>query len=828
MKKLFLSMLVMVCAFATASSQTFEVDGLTYNIYQSTVTIIKSAETISGDFVIPSQVTNPETGNTYTVVNIGSYQETWGANVGAFQNRTGLTSVVIPNTVTSIGGIAFWGCTGLKSISIPASVETIFDNPFSGCSALETITIDSNNPNYDSRDNCNAINTKKVIEVTSTFSYPKDQLVIGCNNSVIPNTVTSIGQEAFRGCSGLASVTFPASVVQINNRAFMDCSGLTSITIPATVEQLGENPFLGCYNIETMVVENGNGVYDSRNDCNAIIQKNGNTLVSGCKNTIIPNDVEKIGKSSFRGITTLQSIVIPEGVTAIDENAFTMSSYNNVLKSVTLPSTLTAIGSYAFSGCTALDDVYCYPAVTTEFGPFSPMGFDVWSEVNRDYPTNTHHCNLHVYSEYAEWYSNADQWKEFNVVGDLVHDAALYLYGVDGDWTAANAKAFTKDANGNWTLTQEMGKNVEFKLVDQDGGWYGAVADGDSYLITKEMVAGQGTPLDLTTPGKNFRLPVAGTWTLTVDPTLTKLTVTGEWTDHLYLMGSYNQWGDGRDMVQGEDGKWTITQAMQQGEEFKFIDHYGVWYGGVSGNNEITQDMVENGTALGMIAGDDGVNFVSPVFGEWTFTVDLDAMTFTVSGSWPQPVYDPLYVIGEVGELDYDKVDGLQMETTDGVVYTADVNFDGRHVEDGAEVNYFDFSTSLEGKSFDDLEEYRIGAVSEGDYWFDDDQLGERINLNLRTRGGQCIRISKGDYTLTVDMNAMNLVITKKTALLGDVNLDGKVDVTDVNIVVNIILGKDNAANYDGRADVNNSGAVDVSDVNAVVNILLGKGISEE
>ena len=813
MKKLFLSMLVMVCAFATASS-AIKVGDLWFEPYtpegqSPTASVVPPPagepsyqSTLSGQVVVPSEVTYVFTSNgqstTYNcaVVNLMD---------APFRDCTNITEVVLPNTLTTMGGNSFWGCTSLQAVNIPAGVTKIWGSIFRGCTALETIVVDANNPVYDSRDNCNAI----IETATNT-------LINGCKGSTIPATVTEIGQSAFMDITDLTSVTFPNSLTKINSYAF-EKTGLTEITIPASVNTIVDNPFAACSNLATIVVDANNTVYDSRNNCNAIIETGSNKLISGSINAVIPDDVTQIGNKAFQSIKIpSQSVVIPEGVTSIGNSAFGGCD----LKSLTLPSTLKAIGITAFSTNMHMEDVYCYAPSNA----FEYMGAGVWQQTNDLNRT----VYLHVYPEDAEWYSTAEQWEKFEVVGDLVHDAALYLYGVDGDWTEANAKAFTKDANGNWTLTQEMGKNVEFKMVDQDGGWHGAVADGDSFMITKEMVADQGTQLDLATPGKNFRIPVAGTWTLTVDPTLTKLTVTGEWTDHLYLMGSYNQWSDGRDMVQGEDGKWTITQTMQQGDTFKFIDHYGIWYGGVSGNNEITQDMVENGTALGMITGTDGVDFLSPVFGEWTFTVDLDAMTFTVSGQWPQPVYDPLYVIGEVNELDYDKVDGLQMETNDGVVYTADVNFDGRHEEDGAEVNYFDFSTSLEGKSFDDLEEYRIGAVSEGDYWFDDNQLGNRIDLNLRTRGGQCIRIPKGDYTLTVDMNAMNLVITKKTALLGDVNLDNKVDVTDVNIVVNIILGKDSADNYDGRADVDNSDAVDVSDVNAIVNILLGKGINEE
>jgi hypothetical protein len=128
---------------------------------------------------------------------------------------------------------------------------------------------------------------------------------------VIPNSVTSIGERAFAYCDGLTSVTIPNSVTSIGKEAFCDCDGLTSI-----------------------VVEDGNPVYDSRNNCNAIIETATNTLHSGCKTTIIPNSVTSIGESAFYGCSALTSVTIGNSVTSI--------------------------GGYAFNDCSKLIDVYCY------------------------------------------------------------------------------------------------------------------------------------------------------------------------------------------------------------------------------------------------------------------------------------------------------------------------------------------------------------------------------------------------------------------------------------------------------------------------------------
>ena len=149
-----------------------------------------------------------------SVTRIGSY---------AFSGYTGLTSMTIPDSVTSIGSFAFSRCSNLTSITVPASVTHIGTNPFSGCSSLSTVAIDQANTAYHVSGNC-LIGTKSKI------------LVTGFDDSVIPRdgSVTSIGNYAFSGCSGLTSVTIPDSVTSIGDYAFYNCDGLTTITVLST------------------------------------------------------------------------------------------------------------------------------------------------------------------------------------------------------------------------------------------------------------------------------------------------------------------------------------------------------------------------------------------------------------------------------------------------------------------------------------------------------------------------------------------------------------------------------------------------------------------
>ena len=142
----------------------------------------------------------------------------------AFEGCSGLTELILPNSVTSIGNAAFFGCSGLTELTLPNSVTSIGNYAFSDCSGLEKITVDRGNKRYDSWGNCNSI----IDTETNT-------LIVGCKNSVIPNSVTSIGYGAFYGCSGLTELTLPDSVTSIGNGAFGGCSGLVKITSLAKI-----------------------------------------------------------------------------------------------------------------------------------------------------------------------------------------------------------------------------------------------------------------------------------------------------------------------------------------------------------------------------------------------------------------------------------------------------------------------------------------------------------------------------------------------------------------------------------------------------------------
>ncbi|MBQ3482843.1 MAG: leucine-rich repeat domain-containing protein [Clostridia bacterium] len=235
---------------------------LEYTEYDSYVKVT-GIGTASGDV----QVSNVYNGKPVTI--IGDY---------AFADCTGLASITIPSSIMSIGEGAFEECESLTSITIPSSITSIGDYAFCYCTGLTSITI--------------------------------------------PSSVTSIGVGVFEDCERLTGITIPSSVTSIGEEAFGDCTGLASITIPSSVTRIDSEAFLGCSSLARITVENGNTVYHSEGNC--LIETASRTLLTGCKNSVIPTNgsVTSIESSAFSGCTGLTSIVIPSSVTSIGWCAF--------------------------------------------------------------------------------------------------------------------------------------------------------------------------------------------------------------------------------------------------------------------------------------------------------------------------------------------------------------------------------------------------------------------------------------------------------------------------------------------------------------------------
>ncbi len=380
------SLLLLLLLPNISVAHDFEVNGIYYNIdgdnavvtYKGTSYYHYSDE-YSGEVTIPSSVTHD--GTTYNVNSIGQY---------AFNNCSGLTNVIIPNSVTSIGYSAFYGCSGLIDITIPNTITSFRDYCFYGCIGLTSITI----PNSVSfiGDYCfygcsgltNIVipdvvtslgvsafadcSSMKSIAISNSVTSIGDYCFMGCSSLmsiVIPDVVTSLGVSAFADCSSLPSIVIPNSVTSIGDYCFMGCSSLPSIVIPNSVTSIGVNCFKDCFGLSSIIVSNGNIKYDSRNNCNAIIETSNNELIVGCKNTIIPNTVTTIGDNAFYNCTGLINIKIPDYVNTIGNYAF--RGCTNLLN-VTLGASVESIYK-SFWGCSSLMSITCW-AITPPYADY--------------------------------------------------------------------------------------------------------------------------------------------------------------------------------------------------------------------------------------------------------------------------------------------------------------------------------------------------------------------------------------------------------------------------------------------------------------------------
>ena len=277
--------------------------------------------------------------------------------------EVGCINTVIPSSVVGISMGAFWG-SGLTSIVIPATVSWINRGVFSGSKNLKSIVVEEGNPKYNSQGNCNAIIDRD------------NWLTEGCATTVIPESVVLIGEEAFKNCTGLTTIVIPKSVREIREYAFRGCTGLTSIVIPASVTKIDKYAFEGS-RLTKIVVEEGNPTYDSRNDCNAIIETAENRLMLGFANSTIPDTVIEIGKQAFYERKGLTDIIIPKSVKTIEGDAFwgctdlksvsilgpvkkleETFSRCSALETVTLGVGIKTIKENAFNFCTSLKTIY--------------------------------------------------------------------------------------------------------------------------------------------------------------------------------------------------------------------------------------------------------------------------------------------------------------------------------------------------------------------------------------------------------------------------------------------------------------------------------------
>ncbi len=330
----------------------------------------------------------------------------------AFSGCTGLTSVIIGNGVTSINYRAFYNCSGLKNITIPDSITSIVKEAFYGCSALCLVdnhsdlplTIGSTDYGYiayyaqciidksgdktypeetyiETSDgflftyNGEAYQLIAYLGTEDTVTLPKDingnsyQILKmrGIKNVIIPEGITTIGYQAFSGCTTLTSVTIGNGATSIGEYAFENCSNLTNITIPDSVTSIGSSAFSHCSSLTSITIPDGMTSigYSAFLSCSSLssvtipdsITSIGNSAFAYCSSlatVTISNNITSIGSSVFSYCKSLKNVTIPSGVKSIGKNAFQNCSS---LTSIIIPDSVTSIGSAAFSACSNLTNI---------------------------------------------------------------------------------------------------------------------------------------------------------------------------------------------------------------------------------------------------------------------------------------------------------------------------------------------------------------------------------------------------------------------------------------------------------------------------------------
>ena len=423
-------------------------DKLTYEIEDGKVTITGCDTSLSGDIVLPSKIEG--------------------------------------KPVTSIGWRAFWYCSSLTSITIPNSVTSIDDWAFNGCEKLTQINVDTANTVYSS-ENGVLFNKEKTElirypegKADTSYSIPSSVTNIGdrafedCSSLTsvtIPNSVTSIGNDAFSGCSGLTSITIPDSVTSIGDWAFSNCSSLTSITIPDSVTSIDDHAFFNCDSLASVYISDiasWCGIAFDDSDSNplgsgASLYLNGKLVTA----LVIPDSVTSIGKYAFCGCSSLASITIPDSVTSIGISAFYgCSSLTSVtigdsvtsiswyafcncssLKSITIPNSVTSIDSNAFEYCSSLTSITIPDSVTS----IGVSAFEDCSSLTSitipDSVTSIGYCAFYDCSSLKDVYYSGtqEQWEKISIEDcNYGLTSAKIHYGSSAP--AANAKAMRAPA----------------------------------------------------------------------------------------------------------------------------------------------------------------------------------------------------------------------------------------------------------------------------------------------------------------------------------------------------------------------------------------------
>lgn len=469
---LFLAALIApIAAFA----EGIEIGGLNYNLDSSDNSArvtwagkcYCSGDVYKGVINIPETVTHD--GQTYTVVGIEDY---------AFSSSRDLKQVSIPQSVETIGKAAFAGCSNLEQVTFAGkpTVKNIGGRAFLLCKSLKTIEIPAS---------VETIGTYsfELCESLTTVSYAEGSKLALIDDYVFCHT-------------GLTEFNIPRSVTAINPVAFCSNPGITEFTLPKQVTRMSEqNPF--CYNtqVTSMSVEAGNKVYDSRKDCNAIVETASNTLVAGCKKSVIPASVTAIGRSAFNHCTDLTDAALPATIRSIGKYAYLGCTG---LKSFYFPSTMNVMADSVFWKATELDSV-----ITMAQRPFTIDESDFE-------PTIYENATLYVPAGTATIYRSAPVWTKFRNIVEMsrfVIDGITYDINEDGKAEVAPASEGV-DYEGTVTIPSEViSGNQKYEVVGVKDDAFSSQDKPVKVVWEKGSI---GNPTSVSVYGKHRAIRIEG------------------------------------------------------------------------------------------------------------------------------------------------------------------------------------------------------------------------------------------------------------------------------------------------------------------------------
>ena len=340
----------------------------------------------------------------------------------AFGSCWSLTTITLPEGLTSIGDSAFSDCSSLTTFTLPEGLTSIGTNPFSSCDSLAKIDVSPDHPVFAQIDGVLYEKASKTLvcypagKEGDSFAVPDGILTIGdrafsgCSSLTtvtLPEGLTSIGDSAFFNCSSLTTVTLPEGLTSIGDSAFFNCFSLTAISLPEGLTSIGNDAFLGCSSLAKIDVSPDNPIFAQIDG--VLYEKATKTLVcypAGKEGDsfAVPDGILAIGDSAFSFCESLTTVTLPDSLTSIGDSAF---YWCGSLTTVTLPDGLTTIGDYAFSYCDSLTTVTLPDSLTSiGVGAFSNCPSDLTLTVPRD----SYACQYAIDNGLAYTYPDANDW----------------------------------------------------------------------------------------------------------------------------------------------------------------------------------------------------------------------------------------------------------------------------------------------------------------------------------------------------------------------------------------------------------------------------------